>query len=171
MGTTSSQTIQVHAYASNGQATNAIPFAAVQLLNFQNPATGPAVACVQVDPSAGFGTVLTDANGNATCTVVFGGQPGNGQFVVALGGVASAQSPNGGVTPAGFWQFSPTDPVNPTHVEAAADSPTLNETVTPGSPGSITITQGNNQIREPRAALATPLQVQVKSTGGQPLSG
>lgn len=166
VGTTSSQTIQVWAHATNGEADVPIPNAAIQLLNFQNPSTGPAVACVQTDPSAGFGTVLTDANGNATCTVAFGAQPGNGQFVVALGGVSSATA-----TPAGFWQFSPTDPTNPTPISAASYSFILNETVTPGTPGSITITQGNGQSANPAQALTTPLQVQVKSTAGQPLSG
>lgn len=168
VGTTSSHTIQIHVAATNRLSTNAIPFAAVQLLNYQDPAKGPAAACVQTDPSAGFGTVLTDTNGNATCTVAFSGQPGNGQFVVAVGGVRSATviPPN-----FGFWQFSPTDPNNPTPIQSSYTTQYLNETVTPGAAGSIKITQGNGQSANPGHTLSTPLQVEVDSTTGQPLSG
>src|SRR5262249_42401827 len=78
VGTTGTQSIQIHVAATNGLATQAVPFAAVELLNYQDPSTGPSVACTSTDPSSGFDTVLTDQNGNATCNVVFGGQPGKG---------------------------------------------------------------------------------------------
>jgi uncharacterized protein (TIGR03437 family) len=176
-GEKSSKVIQIHLAAYNGLATSAIPNAAIQLLNLQDPNTGPAVACLSTDPNAGFGTVLTDANGNATCTPVFGGQPCSsptanscGQFVVAYGGLAL---PLVSVTPAGFWQVSPNDENNPTPI-LAYHLPTagaLNLKVTPGATGNIKKTQGDNQSVNPGAVVPTLLQVEVDDNAGKPLSG
>jgi uncharacterized protein (TIGR03437 family) len=135
------------------------------MVNYQDPSKGPAVACVSSDPNAGFGTVLTDANGNATCTLLFGGQPGNGQFVPTVGSVPSATA-----TPAGFWQPSPVDDTNPTPVQASWFGPVLREVVSPGAAQTIKITSGNNQTTNAGTTLQ-PLQVEVDDASGKPLSG
>ena len=171
IGTVDSRTIQLHVAATNGFGLQAVPFAAVQLVNYQDPTKGPAVQCVNTDPNAaaqaGFATVLTDVNGNATCNVSYGGQPGTGKFDLTVGGVPSAT-----VTPAGFWQFSPTDENNPTPIETTFHlfNP-LNEKVSAPTVGSIKIIQGTGQSGNPGQTLATPLQVEVDSASGQPLSG
>lgn len=165
VGTSGTQSIQIHVSGTNGQASQSIPFAAVQLLNYQNPASGPSVACLSTDPSAGFDTVLTDVNGNATCSLVFGGQPGNGHFVVAVGTVNSAT-----ITAAGYWQYSPTDDNNPTPVQSSWVSNTLFETVTPGAASSVKKIQGDNQNVAP-GQTTLPLQIEIDDINGKPLSG
>jgi len=186
VGTQSSRVIQVFVYATNGQTQNAVPGAAVQLLNFQDPTQGPGVQCVPQsgDPNAaaaGFGTVLTNATGLATCVVLYGGQPNKigqqGQFVVSAGnfltqpGGSGVLPPPVVVTPAGFWQYGPNDENNPTVDPAPWHSAVLYEVVTPGAVGSINKTQGDGQSASPGHAVTTPLQVHVLSTSAQPLSG
>jgi uncharacterized protein (TIGR03437 family) len=160
-GTRGSSPIQVIVSATNGSATRALPNAAVQLLNFQDPATGAAIACVSGGPQAGANVVLTDANGNATCTPVFGGVPGNGQAAVAIGGVPSAA-----VTPFGIWQDR-SDPIQASGVSVVP----FPFTVTPGSPGSLKLVSGNNQSGNAGQTLPTQLIAEVDNASGQPLAG
>ncbi len=167
-GTRGSAPVQVSVYATNGQVTHTVANAAVQLLNYQDPAQGPAITCVSGGALAGINTVLTDANGNASCTPLFGGIPGTGKAAVAAGGVPSAT-----VTPSGLWQRQP-DPSDPTIplVQASAISQIpFSFKVTPGSPGNLKVTAGDKQSANPGQSLTAPLVAEVDDATGQPLAG
>ena len=186
VGTQGSRVIQVFVYATNGQTQNPVPGVAVQLLNFQDPTQGPGVQCVPQsnDPNAlagGFGTVLSNAAGLATCVVLYGGQPNKsgqqGQFVVTAGSFLTQPGGSGVLPPpviqssAGFWQYGPNDENHPTQDPAPWHGPVLYEKVTPGAVGSLKKIAGDGQSANPGQPVPTPLQVQVLSTSGQPLSG
>ncbi len=129
---------------------NRIPNVALFLVNNQLPTEGPTVTC-QSGPGAGENTVLTDATGTASCIPIFGGTPNvPGQFSVLVGGGYPGGDPN--ETPRGNWNSLP-----------------IGLLVTPGVPGSVTITAGNSQSVNPGTVLPVALQVQVKSPSGSPL--
>ncbi len=127
-----------------------MPNIALFLYNSQLPADGPAASC-QGSAGAGEGAVLTDNAGTASCTPVFGGTPNKpGQFAALVGGAFPEGDPD--ETPQYYWKFFP-----------------IGLFVTPGVPGSVTITAGNSQSVNPGTVLPVALQVQVKSPSGSPL--
>ncbi len=163
--------IQLQVTVYNAQTAANLPNAEVQLLNFQDPSLGPLVACAGT-PSAGTGvnTALTDANGVVTCTPVFGGQPGTGEFVVTIGGVETATS-----SPAGFWQalLDPTDPTTLPNVQAAwiVNLNPLKINATPGAAGSIKILTPTGGTQSVTGGGAVSLSVETDNAAGLPVAG
>jgi len=147
-GTIGSDTIQA-AFQTLGIP---IPNVGLQLVSLATPSTGPVVVCAE--NQGGPHIAMSDANGVVTCTPQFGGLPGKGQFYLLVGA--------GGI--------EPTDPSHPpdTAIVRGINSSLV---VTAASPGSVKITQGNNQSATAGQALATQLQVEVDSSSGVPLSG
>jgi uncharacterized protein (TIGR03437 family) len=147
VGTSWSTPIQVKVYDQHGFA---IPNVGVVLFTNQDPATGPQIAC-SGSLGAGPGVVLTDSSGNATCTPVFAGAPGSGQFQVVIGGVVKADAAS---TASGFSLSLP-----------------INYVVTAGVPGSIVTVSGTGQSVNAGQSIGTPLTIQVNSSAGTPLAG
>ena len=163
--------IQFQVGASNGQSTTVLPNAAVELLNFQDPTQGPLVACASsLSSGTGLNTALTDANGMVTCTPVFGGQPGVGEFVVTVGGIQTATN-----SPAGFWQslLDPTDFTSLPNVQTAwiLNLIPVRINVTPGAAGSIKIISPQGGTQSVTAGTTVPLTVETDNTAGFPLGG
>jgi uncharacterized protein (TIGR03437 family) len=126
-----------------------VPNVAVRLRANTDPATGPRIACA-TGPGADVNSVVTDASGNATCTPIFGGSPGTGQFFIDIGGVLD----NGTGTPSFYLSKGP-----------------YNFTVTAGQPGGIQLISGNNQNATAGNALGASLVAKVVDVGGNSLAG
>jgi uncharacterized protein (TIGR03437 family) len=148
-GSTGSTPITVNVYDQNGGG--AIQNVSVQLVGYQDPSVGPVVKCAGA-AGGEADTVFTDQHGTATCSPVFGGVPGTGQFYVLVG--AGGIVPSDPNAPAGYW-----------------NSPRLNLSVTQAAPGLIKVTQGNGQSAAPGATLGLPLQVEVDTASGSPVAG
>lgn len=145
-GSQSPTKIQVHV----ANAFSAIPNVSVRLVNFD--AASPAVSCVTA-PGADPGSVLTDANGDATCTVLFGTSIGADQLFTALvGGVNSS---------IGINNFDRVG--KPVGYSALGN---FLATVTPAIPGKITILGGNGQTANQGASLLLPLRAVVTDAAG-----
>ncbi|MBZ5623570.1 MAG: hypothetical protein LAQ69_33330 [Acidobacteriia bacterium] len=170
IGGTSSPPIQLQLQATNGLATAVLPNVALVLLNYQDPALGPLVACARDSNTAvaGQNTVLTDSTGTATCTPIFGGQPGQGRFAVTVGGLGYPAT----ASPAGFWAaLDPTDPNSP-QIQTALKYLPANMSVTPGAPGSIKIISPAGGTTSATSGTSnTSLTVEVDNASGQPLAG
>ena len=142
--------IQVHVDASGKPVVGV----SVRLVSSNDPAAGPSAAC-GTGPGADPGSVLTDANGNAICTPIFGPLTGNSSFTVLIGGAVDASptatqpvSPVGYQSVGGFIQFQVTAP----------------------TAGSISISSGAGQSAGPGQTLTNPLQVRVADiTGTTPI--
>ncbi len=126
----------------------------VRLLN-DDPARPFAVCATQ--PGADPGSVLTDANGNATCNPVFGSTPGRGRVSVLVGGLDPANyayptAPVPLISALGYIQYN------------------LLATVTPVTPAALQISGGNNQsVNGGQTSL--PLIVKVTdATGAVPVA-
>jgi len=148
IGTASSTVLQLSVSEEHGFP---IPNVGMFLVNTQDPTVGPTVQC-QATPGAGPNVVLSDATGFLSCTPIFGGTPGKGQFSVLVGGAYPGGDPT--QIPEGIWNSLP-----------------LNITATPGSPGSVNIKQGTPQTVISGQAAPLALVAEVDGTGGQPLSG
>jgi len=144
-GSTSSVQFKIQVYAPLSGA--GVPNVSLRLISNQ---TSPSVSCA-TGAGADPGSVLTDQNGNATCTVILGTTTGSGSFSVLVGGVAASALTGG---PLGFFQ-----------------SGNFNLNVLPGVPGMISIAGGNNQGGNPGQALASALLATVGDSSGNPLSG
>jgi uncharacterized protein (TIGR03437 family) len=131
--------------------------ASVRLLSNNDPTTAPSAACA-TGAGADPGAVLTDANGNGVCTVVFGPIAGTGGFTVLVGGVDPAQDPVHII-------------VSPGTSFAYFQSGNFLLNVAPGVPGHIQISSGNNQ--SVNAGQSTqPLAVKVTDASGtNPIAG
>jgi len=160
----SNDTITVTVQSQSGSPVANV---AVFLVDAEVNSGSPTVACAGT-PGAGPGVVLTNSNGVATCTPVYGGTPGSGVFWLDVGGVqaAAAQSmpPN---FPASFYYIFPATYYN----YATGVIGGYGYTVTPGTPGSISVVSGSNQSANPGQTLSQPLVAQVTNGSGQPLSG
>jgi uncharacterized protein (TIGR03437 family) len=157
--------------AGNGQSTQVLPNVAVELLNFEDPTQGPLVACASsLSSGAGLNTTLTDANGMVTCTPVYGGLPGTGEFVVTVGGIQTATN-----SPAGYWQslLDPTDLTTLPNVQTAwiLNLIPIRINVTPGAAGSIRIVSPQGGTQSVTAGTSVQLIVETDNTAGSPLSG
>lgn len=82
-GQTSSIPVQVQVFVINSGVAGGLPGVAVQIIS---GATGATLSCMSL-PGQQPGTVLTDVNGMATCTPVFGGTVGSGTYQVIIGGI------------------------------------------------------------------------------------
>jgi uncharacterized protein (TIGR03437 family) len=121
-----------------------------------NPAGGPSISCA-TGMGADPGSVLSDANGFATCFPVFGSVPGGPvPFRILLGGVSILQNPNDNVghvgVPVGYRDFGP-----------------FNIVVTAATPGGVQLVSGNNPNLN-RGQSAT-LVAKVVDTSGNALGG
>src|SRR6185369_17226823 len=146
-GGTGTAPIQIH-IAGRGTP---VPNVSVRILN-DDPKTLPSASCATA-PGADPGSVLTDANGDATCIPVFGPIPGNGPASVLVGGLDPLQ-------------FDQTISPQPLPGPVAFDQyPGIQLQVSAVSPGLITIVSGNNQTVNPAQASA-PLVVKVTDASG-----
>ena len=168
-------TIRVFSLLSSSGG-NGVPNVSVRLINDDGTSgpspTIPSAYC-QTGPGADPWSVLTDANGLATCTPVFGPiGGGTHQVAVLVGGI-----------PAGIWSVPGTPAgtlFNPAGVQynpgtfqplaGFALTGFVNLNVKAAAIGSITATSGNNQAANPGQALASPLVVTLKDTSGTPLA-
>jgi Big-like domain-containing protein len=165
---TPSTPVQISVTTNNVTINNstAVPYVSVRLFpDPNNPAGGPSVSCV-TGSGADPGSVLTDSNGNASCTLMFGPVPtpmgANGNplpFYALVGGVASNQNPNNnnGITgvPVGYW--SSLIPIN--------------IVATPVNPGHLKVSSGDMQSANAGAKVPNPLVVQVLDSNFSPLAG
>lgn len=115
----------------------ALPNVGVKIVNLAG-AGGPTATCVSPN---GDGTVLTDANGTASCDLLLGGKVGTAQIAVNVGGFNNLPSSG------------------------------LNLTVLPGAPSTLTIVQGNNQTGNAGQQMPLALKVQVQDGFGNVLPG
>ena len=114
----------------------------------------PVSASCATAPGADPGSVLTDANGNASCYPVFGSTAGSGPISVLVGGL----------DPIEFDQTISPQPLT----QALAFDEFYNSielTVTPVTPGLVSIVTGNNQSVNPGQASA-PLVVKITDGSG-----
>lgn len=144
-GSTSGQQIKINVYVPGGGAV--VPNVSLRLISNQTSPTASCATGAGADP----GSVLTDANGNATCTIVLGPTTGSGTFSFLVGGVAASLATGG---PVGFYP-----------------SGNYGLVVTPGVAGMLSISSGNNQAGNPGQALTSALQATVADSGGNPLAG
>jgi len=146
-GGSGSDPIKIHV---DGRGTP-ISNVSVRILS-DDPKTLPSASCATA-PGADPGSVLTDANGDATCLPVFGPVAGNGPVSVLVGGLDPAEfdqtiSPVPLAAPVAFDQYIG-----------------IQLQVTAVSPGLVSIVSGNNQTVNPGQASA-PLVVKVTDASG-----
>ncbi|MBV9745653.1 MAG: Ig-like domain-containing protein [Acidobacteriia bacterium] len=136
-----------------------IPNVSVRLLSANSSAgvNPPSPATCATGTGADPGSVLTDVNGNATCTPILQGSSGMGSVAVLFGGVPVASSNNGAQFAGGPIGY--------------AESPSFPVQVSAANPGMIKITGGNNQSANPGQPLGTPLTAEVTDISGNSLSG
>ena len=157
-GGVGSPAIQVNVASSAGVG---VPNVSVQLVNGQDaigvslPPPAFCAGAAGADPNS----VLTDANGNATCTPRLQSSPGTGSVFVIFGGVAVASAVNGSQFQGGPIEYS------------ASHNPPFPVQVTAATPGTITITGGNQQSGNPGQTLTTALTAKVGDISGNALSG
>jgi uncharacterized protein (TIGR03437 family) len=143
----------------------AVPGVSVRIINFQSSPTASCVTGSGADP----GSVLTDANGTATCTPVFNGT-GSGTFELVVGGVPLCNCSQ--------------DPPNATDLQAHNNltgtnildyylnvPPPLPMQVSPAVPSSVAVASGSGQSATAGTALGLPLVAVVNTQGGGTLSG
>jgi uncharacterized protein (TIGR03437 family) len=184
-GTGTPFTVRVYSLSpSSINGGNAVPGISVRLVNDDGTSgpspTIPSAYCQTGAPVDGITpdpySVLTDDNGLATCTPVFGPVGGNiHQVAVLVGGV-----------PAGEWSIPGTAAgtlYNPSAIQynpvpgviqplpGYAMTGFINLNVKAATIGSVIATGGNNQSANPGQALASPLVVTVTDTSGKPLAG
>jgi uncharacterized protein (TIGR03437 family) len=136
-----------------------IPNVSVRLINTQDSAgvsLTPAASCA-TGAGADTGSVLTDINGNATCTPTLQSSAGSGSVSVLYGGVGVASANNGSQFQGGPIGYSLSSSF-PVQVTAAAA-------------GAITISSGNNQSANPGQALPQALTAEVMAVGGGAVAG
>jgi uncharacterized protein (TIGR03437 family) len=160
LGTTAQTPIKI---AVLNQAQGPIANVAVFLVDALTNTGAPTISC-QGSPGAGPNVVLTDSTGTATCYPVYGGTPGTGVFWVDVGGTESTTTAN---FPSSEYYTFPLTPYNPSTGTGSGYS----YTVTPGTPGSISVVSGSTQSASPGQSLAQPLVAQVVNASGQPLAG
>jgi uncharacterized protein (TIGR03437 family) len=143
--------IKVHV---DGSAGGPIQGVSVRLLNANDPASGATANCA-TGAFADVNAVLTDVNGDASCTPVFGPISGAGSFSVLVGGFDPAESTNLNLSvPVAYYQSF----VIPISVQA-------------GVPGQVSVVSGNNQtINAGQASQPLVLKV-TDASGTNPIAG
>jgi len=157
IGTTSSTPIRVQLVTLQSGAP--IPNIAVRLVNMQ-----PSTSTIQCAAEAGAGvdTVLTDANGIATCRPIFGGVPnvqGNAYLSVGGGYPLEHFTIDPTIAPTSFYQF-PFPGIGALVVRS-----------TPATPGALQLISGSGQSAQAGQAFGAPLTVKLISTSGLALAG
>jgi uncharacterized protein (TIGR03437 family) len=160
IGTTSNTPIKIQ--ASLFLSGTPIPNLAVRLVNMS---AGTSTIQCAADAGAGVDTVLTDANGIATCNPIFGGVPnvqGNA-YVSIAGGYPQEHftaDPTGtAVFPSSFYQYP------------FPGAGALVVRSTPAVPGALQLISGSGQSAQPGQAFGAPLTVKLIGTSGAPLPG
>jgi uncharacterized protein (TIGR03437 family) len=138
----------------------------LRLVNYQS---SPTVTCAR-GAGADPGSVLTDSNGDASCTPVFSGS-GSGQFAILIGGLVwqTVNFADGNPKPAAPPYVSAQgglDVSQQANFAGWSTSAVNNETVTAPTVSSIQIISGNSQSANQGTALAAPLVAQVNSAAG-----
>ncbi len=128
-----------------------VPGVSLRILN-PDPKTLPSASCA-TSPGADPGSVLSDANGDATCFPVFGPIAGNSPVSILVGGLDPAQfdqtiSPQPLTEPLAFDQY--------VGIQLAVSAVT---------PGRLSVISGNNQNLNPGQSSA-PLVVQLTDASG-----
>ena len=130
-----------------------VPYVSVRLANV-NPKTLPSASCAMQDGSqqagADPGSVLTDVNGNASCYPLFGPIPGKN--------VSTVDVLVGGLDPIQFDQSISIQPL--LAPIAFQDWNGALVTVTPVTPGKLSISSGNNQTVAPGGSVTLSALVQ-----------
>jgi uncharacterized protein (TIGR03437 family) len=150
-GGSSSTQVRVHVDAFGIPIQNA----SVRILSGLDPTKNPSAACA-TGAGADVGSVLTDANGDGVCTIVFGPISGIGNFTVLVGGIDPAVAPDyyPGLSPIAYWQSG----IVPINIQA-------------GVAGMVAVSAGNNQNINP-GQQASPLVVKVTDAAGvNPIPG
>lgn len=138
----------------------------LRLVNYQSSPTVMCATGAGADP----GSVLTDANGDASCTPIFSGK-GSGQFAILIGGLVwqTVNFTDGNPKPAAPPYVSAQgglDVSQQANFAGWSTSSVQNETVTAPTVSSIQIISGNSQSANQGTALAAPLVAQVNSAAG-----
>jgi uncharacterized protein (TIGR03437 family) len=133
-------------------ASNGVPNVAVRIVNQQ---ASPTLTCASQGGYADPGSVLTNAQGLATCYPVFSGS-GSGTFFITIGGVPSSD-----ITTAQYLQAYP---------QYSGDLTGYTFTSNPGAPSSFQIVSGNNQVGNIGSPL-NPLVAKLVDGGGNPVQG
>ena len=134
-----------------------VPNVSVRLQN-TDPKTQPSATCA-TQAGADPGSVLTDANGNAVCNVVFGSVPGQGSFNILVGGLDPIQfdqteSPQPLAAPLAYFEYDG-----------------IHFSVTQVTASQVNVSSGNNQSLNP-GQTSSPLVVKVTdSSGTVPVAG
>ena len=144
-----SPTVQVHVNSRGGAVLSGV---SVRLVNSNtDPTTGATASCA-TGAGADVGSVLTDSNGDANCTVVFGPVTGTGFFDILVGGQDPTESIYTGAvitTPVGYLDFGPWAQI----------------VVTPGVAGQVQLISGNGQSINPGQS-SQPLVLKVSDSAG-----
>jgi uncharacterized protein (TIGR03437 family) len=146
-----------------------VPNVSVRLINAQNTpgaSLAPAATCA-TGAGADPGAVLTDVNGNATCTPILQGVAGTGTVLVLYGGVAVASSANGSELQGGPLGYSLSTEETPENTRPVS----YTVQVTSPKPSAITIIGGNNQSASPGQGLPAALTAKVVDQNGNGLAG
>jgi len=139
----------------------------IRLVNLQTNVTA---TCAQ-SPGADPGSVLTGADGYATCTPVFSGS-GKGQFVILIGGTVNttATTPDGTTIPATPPYVSSPNEDQYSFLGYTFTRP-VNLDIAPVAVSSVQLVSGNSQTGNQGQSLAAPLVVVVRDASNNPLSG
>jgi uncharacterized protein (TIGR03437 family) len=139
-----------------------IPNVSVRLVNV-NPATLPSITCATQSGAqqagADPGSVLTDANGNASCYPLFG--------PIAGKNTSAANLLVGGLDPIEYDQTTSVQPLASPLAFQEYDGIQL--AVTPVTPGKLTISSGNGQTAAPGGTVTLSALVQ-DPTGTVPVA-
>ena len=153
-GGTSSVPIKIHV---DGNPTP-VPNVSVRI-QITDPKAVPSATCVGA-PGADPGSVLTDANGDAVCNVVFGPVPGQGSINVLVGGL----------DPANYSYPAGSVPVPLDKPLAFSEYDNILLTVTPVTASKIQVSSGNNQSINPGATTSPLVALVTDSTGTVPVA-
>lgn len=161
--------ITVHAAGSGLVFTGTVgvlPNVSVRLVNYQSSPTVMCATGANADP----GSVLTDSNGDASCSPMFSGS-GSGQFAILVGGLVwrTINITDGVPQPAASpYVATPgvLDGSQQPNFAGFYSTAVINETVTAPTVSSIQVISGSGQSANQGTALAAPLVAQVNSASG-----
>jgi len=151
-GTTLSIPI-IERVAGLGLASNGVPNIAVRIINQQS---SPTLTCVTAGANADPGSVLTDAQGYASCYPVFGGV-GTGSYYLTIGGVAGGTVGNGAMY---FAELGPFSFSSTSSVGGGGGGGTAGLQIVSGNPQSVPV---NNALQ--------PLVAKLSDGQGNALAG
>ena len=154
-GSTGLVPIQIHVSGSPNGGGTPVPNVSVRILS-PDVKNLPSASCA-TGAGADPGSVLTNANGDATCYPVFGPVAGNGPVTALVGGLDPAEfdqtiSPNPLPAPIAYFEYD-----------------AIQIGVTQVAPGQITIVSGNNQSLNPGQSSVSLVAKVTDSSGAVPI--